>query len=96
MSKVMAIQILGLACPKVRQTVINARAAASAFEDKPDVRWINDVHKLSAIGAFIVPTLMIGGQIKSSGRVPSVYEIRGWIEEEMDFSEYSILDRKEI
>ena len=92
MRKSVAIQILGLQSPKVRQTIINVKAAVAALDHRPFVWWINDVHKLSAIGAVIVPTLKIDGQIKSAGRVPSVYEITKWIEEEMALTEYEILE----
>jgi len=77
------IKIIGLPTAKVRHAVTNATASLSRFETRPRVQWINDIQKIAAMGALIVPTILVNDKLKSAGRIPSVYEFETWIEEEM-------------
>ncbi len=76
------VKIIGLPTMKVRHAVTNATASLSHFEVKPKIQWISDIQKIAAMGALVVPTILVNEKLKSSGRIPSVHEFKTWIEEE--------------
>jgi predicted DsbA family dithiol-disulfide isomerase len=79
----MQITVVGLSCPRIKRTLINAQAAAAEFDEHPEVSWINDLHHIVEIGTKQSPTILINDKVKLSGRIPSVYEITTWIEQEL-------------
>lgn len=79
----MEIRILGPGCPRcgeVEKRTINALAGLNVVAD---VRKITDIKKISEYKVFATPGLVINGKVKSSGRIPSLEEIKNWIQEEM-------------
>ncbi len=76
------VKIIGLPTAKVRHAVTNATASLSHFEVKPKIQWISDIEKIAAMGALVVPTILVNEKMKSAGRIPSVHEFKTWIEEE--------------
>jgi len=82
-SNTVRVKIIGLPTAKVRHAVTNATASLSGFESRPRVQWINDIQKIAAMGALVVPTILVNDKLKAAGRIPSVYEFETWIEEEM-------------
>ena len=79
----MHIKIVGFPCARVEQTLINAHAAVGEFEMKLKVHWIGDILEVARMGGVSTPTVIVNEKLKSSGRIPSVYEIASWIEEEL-------------
>jgi len=77
----MQIKVIGLRCARVEQVLINARAAASEFGSKLKILWVNDPYKITKMGNVLTPTILVNEKVKSSGRIPSVYEFTTWIEE---------------
>jgi len=77
------IKVVGLPCPKIDRTLVNAQAAAAEFDDRPEVSWIGDIHHIVELGSKQSPTILVNEKVKLTGRIPSVYEIRTWIEEEL-------------
>lgn len=79
----MEIRILGPGCPRcgeVEKRTINALAELNIGAD---VQKITDIKKISEYRVFATPGLVIKGKVKSSGRIPSLEEIKIWIQEEM-------------
>jgi len=77
----MEIFILGSGCPRCReleQRVINALAELNVAAN---VEKVTDIRKIAAYGILATPGLVIDGQLKSTGRVPSADEIKAWIRE---------------
>lgn len=79
----MHIEIVGFPCARVEQTLMNAHAAVAEFEMKLKVHWIGDILEVARMGGVSTPTVIVNEKLKSSGRIPSVYEIASWIEEEL-------------
>ena len=79
----MEIRILGPGCPRcgeVEKRTINALAELNVGAD---VQKITDIKKIMEYKVFGTPGLVINGEIKASGRIPSPEEIKRWIKEEM-------------
>lgn len=79
----MKLTVIGFLSPRTEQALINARAAAGEFEERPRVYSINDLEGIARMGRVSTPTVLVNGKLKSSGHIPSVYEITTWIEEEL-------------
>jgi hypothetical protein len=67
----------------VEQTLINAHAALSEFEVEPQISWVSDIYQMSVLRGRPTPAVIVNGRVKSSGRIPSVYEFSQWIQEEL-------------
>lgn len=80
----MTIRVLGWFGPKTEQTLLNAQAALNDFEADSKVEWISDVYETVALGITHTPAIIINEKLKSSGRIPSVHEIKSWIEKELE------------
>ncbi len=77
----MEIRILGPGCPRcgeVEKRVINVLAELNVAAA---VEKITDIKKIMSFGIIATPGLVIDGKIVSSGRLPRVEEIKGWIKE---------------
>ena len=78
----MEIRILGPGCPRcgeVEKRTINALAELNVAAD---VQKVTDIKKIMEYKIFSTPGFVINGKVKSSGRIPSLDEIKRWIEEE--------------
>ncbi len=78
----MEIRILGPGCPRcgeVEKRTINALAELNVGAD---VQKVTDINKFAAFKILATPGLVINGKVKSSGRIPSLEEIKRWIQEE--------------
>ena len=78
----MDIKVLGMGCPKcnrlakmARDVVANKGVTASFFK-------VDDMDQIMAYGVAITPALVIDGEVKCSGRLPSKQEIASWISKE--------------
>ena len=79
----MEIKILGTGCPRcdeVEKRTINALAELKIAADVQKVKTIMEIAKH---GVFQTPGLVINGKVKSSGRIPSLAEIKTWVQEEI-------------
>jgi len=43
------------------------------------VKKVSDVNVFASYGVFITPALVIDGEVKSAGMVPSLEEIKQWL-----------------
>ncbi len=41
---------------------------------------VQDIQKISSYGVMITPALVVDGTVKVAGKLPSVEEIKKWIE----------------
>lgn len=71
----MKIQILGIGCPKCKQTEANAKEAIKNLGLDAEVDKITDVNEIADFGVMATPALAVDGVIKFSGKIPSVKEI---------------------
>lgn len=76
----MKIQILGTGCPKCNQLYQNAKDAVAAAGIEAEVVKVSNLNDIMAFGVMVTPALAIDGQVKTSGKVPSVDEIQNMIQ----------------
>lgn len=77
----MKIEILGMGCPKCKILYENAQKAVSESRVQAEVVKLEELDKIMGYGVMVTPALVIDGEVKASGRIPSVQEIRSFISE---------------
>lgn len=71
----MKIHVLGPGCPKCNQLAETATQAANELGIEFELEKVSDFDKIMSFGVMMTPGLVIGGEVKSVGRVPSLSEI---------------------
>ena len=77
----MIIKVAGLPGIKTQQIILNIEEAVAEANTTAEVEWINDMYKITRMGAIRTPSLYINDELKTSGRIPSVHEVKTWITE---------------
>lgn len=70
------IEILGPGCPKCARLAEETQKAITELGLDCGVEKVTDIQKIVGYGVMITPALVVDGQVKVSGRVPSVDEIK--------------------
>ena len=71
----MKIQILGTGCPKCKALAESAEAAAEGAGVEYELEKITDINDIMKFGVMMTPALVIDGEVKVVGKVPSAEEI---------------------
>jgi len=74
----MKIEILGVGCPKCKATEKNARKAVEALGIDAEIKKIIDINEISS-RVMMTPAVIIDGELKCAGRIPTEEEIKGWL-----------------
>lgn len=70
------IQILGTGCPKCEKLAESAKEAADSIGLEYELEKVQDITKIMNFGVMMTPALAVDGEVKVSGKVPSVEEIK--------------------
>jgi small redox-active disulfide protein 2 len=70
------IQVLGTGCPKCTKLAENAEAAARALGIDYTLEKVTDLGRIMDFGVMMTPALVIDGQVRAAGKVPSVDDIK--------------------
>ncbi|HOK80362.1 MAG TPA: thioredoxin family protein [bacterium] len=73
------IQILGTGCPKCKKLAENAEMAAKELGIEYEIEKITNINDIMNFGVMMTPALAIDGEVKTSGRIPSVDEIKNML-----------------
>jgi len=74
------LQVLGPGCPKCEQLAKQTEEAAKALGVDYELEKIKDLNQMMAMGVFMTPALVVNGEVKVVGKVPSLDEIKKMIE----------------
>ncbi len=69
------LQILGTGCPKCKKLAENAEAAAKELGIEFEIEKITDINEIMKFGVMMTPALVVDGDVKVVGKVPSPDEI---------------------
>ena len=70
------IQILGTGCPKCEKLAESAKKAADDRRLEYEMEKVKDITEIMKFGVMMTPALAVNGEVKFSGKVPSVEEIK--------------------
>jgi len=75
----MEIKILGPGCAKCSEAEKIMRAAVEEAGVSATITKISDFQQIAQLGVFSTPAVVIDGQIKCVGKVPSKHEVLAWL-----------------
>ncbi|MCX5892833.1 MAG: thioredoxin family protein [Deltaproteobacteria bacterium] len=70
------VLVLGPGCPKCVALAKRTAAAAEALGGDFEVEKVSELSKIMAFGILSTPALVVDGEVKVVGQVPSVDEIK--------------------
>ncbi|MFW5884984.1 MAG: thioredoxin family protein [Patescibacteria group bacterium] len=76
----MNIKILGTGCPNCQTLEDKAKKAVEelGLEDAK-IEKVHDIAEITEYGVMSTPAIVVEGQVKASGRIPEVEEIKEWL-----------------
>ncbi len=75
----MEIKVLGPGCPRCEATKKNVEEALNEAGLSADIIKVTDTMEIAKHGVFGTPAVVVDGEVKSVGKIPSKDEIKGWI-----------------
>lgn len=75
----MKIQVLGTGCAKCKKLYSEAETAIEASGLPAQLEKVQTIEEIMAYGVMMTPAVVVNGEVKSSGRIPSVSEIASWL-----------------
>ncbi len=75
----MKIQVLGTGCPKCKKLYTEAEKAIGASGLPAELEKVEKIDEIMAYGVMMTPALVVDGEVKSSGRLPTASEITSWL-----------------
>jgi small redox-active disulfide protein 2 len=75
----MDIKVLGPGCPRCEQTEKTVKEALAEAGMSATVEKVKDALKIASYGVFGTPAVVIDGEVKSVGKIPTKEEVKGWI-----------------
>jgi small redox-active disulfide protein 2 len=73
------IQILGTGCPKCKKLSENTDAAVKELDIEYTLEKVTDIKEIMKFGVMMTPALVIDGQVKVTGKVPTIEELKNFI-----------------
>lgn len=70
------IQILGTGCSRCRDLTANAEKAVQELGIQAEIEKVTEIQDIISFHILMTPGLVIDGQVKAAGRIPSVEEIK--------------------
>lgn len=77
----MIIKILGTGCAKCDKLEAMAKQAVDALNWEAKIEKVKDLNEIMDYGVMMTPGLVINEQVKTSGKLPTIEQIKGWIQE---------------
>jgi len=73
------IQILGTGCAKCQKLEEISKKAAEELGIEYELEKVKDINKIMEFGVMMTPALVVDGKVKVVGKVPSIEDIKKYI-----------------
>jgi small redox-active disulfide protein 2 len=73
------LKILGMGCPKCAKLYETVEETAKELGIAYEIEKVTDLAKIMGYGVMMTPALVVDGEVKVAGRVPTAEEIKGWL-----------------
>jgi small redox-active disulfide protein 2 len=80
----MKIKVLGTGCTRCNTAEAVIKEAVVMSGVNAQVIKVKDIQEIAKYAVAVTPGIIVDGQIKSVGKVPSVEEVLNWIREVND------------
>jgi len=75
----MEIKVLGPWCPKCQQTEKIVQEAVAESGVTANVEKVTNIMDIAKYGVFGTPAVVVDGEVKSVGKIPSKQDVLKWI-----------------
>lgn len=75
----MKIEILGSGCAKCKKTKEIVEQAVAELGVDAQVLKVEDMDKILSYGVMITPAVVVDGDVKIAGKVPTAEKVKEWI-----------------
>jgi small redox-active disulfide protein 2 len=75
----MDIKVLGPGCPRCQKTEQNVKDAVAESGVNATVEKITDVMEIAGYGVLGTPCVVIDGDVKSVGKIPTKEDVKAWL-----------------
>lgn len=73
------VQVLGPGCPKCTKLAQSAQAAVAELGIDAEVEKVTDISAIMEFGVMMTPALVVDGEVKATGKVSTVEEIKEFL-----------------
>lgn len=73
------LQVLGAGCPSCRKLAERVEDAARELRLDFELEKVTEIDRITAFDIVSTPALVVDGEVKASGGVPSLDEIKGML-----------------
>jgi len=75
----MKIEIWGVGCAKCHKLEELVREIVTKEGINADISKVEDFKKIMNYGVMTLPALVIDGEVKAAGKIPSTDQIKSWL-----------------
>jgi len=75
----MEIKVLGPGCPRCEQTKKRVANAVAETGVDAKIEKVTDLIEIAKYGVFVTPAVVVDGEVKSAGKIPTVEEVKTWL-----------------
>lgn len=75
----MEIKVLGPGCSKCKKTEEIVRQVIAEAKVEASVEKVSDLMQIAGYGVFGTPAVVVNGEVKCVGKIPTKQEIMNWI-----------------
>ena len=75
----MEIKVLGPGCPKCHQAEKIVQEVVAEENVEANVEKVTDVMEIAGYGVFGTPAVVIDGEVKSVGKIPTKEDVKAWL-----------------
>ncbi|MDZ7761649.1 MAG: thioredoxin family protein [Desulfovermiculus sp.] len=76
----MDVKVLGPGCPKCQETEKLVKDALQESGVEANVEKVTGTMDIAKYGVFGTPAVVVDGEVKVVGKVPSKEDIKGWLQ----------------
>ncbi len=73
------IEVLGPGCQKCQVLYQHAEQAAKELGIEFEIKKVTDISAIMGYGVMSTPALVVNGELKLSGRIPSAAQLKGFL-----------------
>lgn len=75
----MEIKVLGPGCAKCKKTEELVKQVIAEAKLEASVEKVSDLMQIAGYGVFGTPAIVVNGEVKCVGKIPTKQEILNWI-----------------
>ncbi|HED23545.1 MAG TPA: thioredoxin family protein [Firmicutes bacterium] len=72
----MEIKVLGTGCPKCNKLEKLVKEILEETKIEADIKKVTDINEIARAGVMLTPALVVNGEVRTSGKVPSKEELK--------------------